>query len=125
MRGFNTVTCKFLSNLSRSRKFGVTAVTHGRCKHHGINDPKFYRNSVLAVEDLVTQSQTYQVGQYLEVFLYAENGGRRPYRGIIQDCIDGEWEIRFMEMKGDAYVWPVKDDVSLVPGSDRSCHLQL
>ncbi|GFO16611.1 hypothetical protein PoB_004311600 [Plakobranchus ocellatus] len=30
----------------------------------------------------VTQSQTYQVGQYLEVFLYAENGARRPYRGI-------------------------------------------
>ncbi|GFN87514.1 hypothetical protein PoB_001402000 [Plakobranchus ocellatus] len=38
----------------------------------------------------------------------------------IQDCIDGEWEIRFMEKKGDAYVWPVKDDVSLVPGSDIS-----
>ncbi|GFN82603.1 hypothetical protein PoB_000910900 [Plakobranchus ocellatus] len=62
----------------------------------------------------------YQVGQYLEVFLYAENGARRPYRGIIQDCIDGEWEIRFMEKKGDAYVWPVKDDISLMPGSDIS-----
>ncbi|GFO00196.1 hypothetical protein PoB_002670100 [Plakobranchus ocellatus] len=70
--------------------------------------------------DWVTRSQTYQVGQYLEVFLYAENGARRPYRGIIQDCIDGEWEIRFMEKMGDAYVWPVKDDVSLVPGSDIS-----
>ncbi|GFO11275.1 cyclin-d1-binding protein 1 [Plakobranchus ocellatus] len=67
--------------------------------------------------DRVTQSETYQVGQYLEVFLYAENGACRSYRGIIQDCIDGEWEIRFMEKKGDAYVWPVKDDVSLVPGN--------
>ncbi|GFO40509.1 hypothetical protein PoB_006701400 [Plakobranchus ocellatus] len=70
--------------------------------------------------DRVTQSQTYQVGQYIEVFLNAENGARRPYRGIIQDCIDGEWEIRFMEKKGDAYVWPVKDDISLMPGSDIS-----
>ncbi|GFO37371.1 hypothetical protein PoB_006387600 [Plakobranchus ocellatus] len=69
--------------------------------------------------DWVTQSQT-KVGQYLEVLLYAEIGARRPYRGIIQDCIDGEWEIRFMEKKGNAYVWPVKDDVSLVPGSDIS-----
>ncbi|GFO23723.1 histone-lysine N-methyltransferase SETMAR [Plakobranchus ocellatus] len=32
--------------------------------------------------DRVTQSQTYQVGQYLEVFLHAENGARRSYRGI-------------------------------------------
>ncbi|GFN88543.1 hypothetical protein PoB_001504900 [Plakobranchus ocellatus] len=71
-------------------------------------------------ETKVTQSQTYQVGQYLEVFLYTENGACRPYRGIIQDCIYGEWEIRFMEKKGDAYVWPVKDDISLVPGSDIS-----
>ncbi|GFO17875.1 hypothetical protein PoB_004438000, partial [Plakobranchus ocellatus] len=74
-----------------------------------------------------TQSQIYQAAQYLEVFLYAENGARRLYRGIIQEYIDGEWEIRFMEKKGDAYVWPVKDDISLVPGMTflRSCHLQL
>ncbi|GFO43309.1 hypothetical protein PoB_006981400 [Plakobranchus ocellatus] len=70
--------------------------------------------------DRVTQNQTYQVGQYLEVFLRAENGACRPYRGTIQDCIDGEWEIRFMEKKGGAYVWPVKDDISLMPGSDIS-----
>ncbi|GFO12089.1 hypothetical protein PoB_003859400 [Plakobranchus ocellatus] len=70
--------------------------------------------------DRVTQCQTCQVGQYLEVFLYAENGARRPYRGVIQDCIDGEWKIKFMEKKGDAYVWPVKDDISLMPGSDIS-----
>ncbi|GFO38675.1 hypothetical protein PoB_006518000 [Plakobranchus ocellatus] len=48
--------------------------------------------------------------------MYAENGAHRPYRGIIQDCIDWEWEIRFLE-KGDAYVWPVKDDISLMPGT--------
>ncbi|GFO21703.1 reverse transcriptase [Plakobranchus ocellatus] len=33
----------------------------------------------------VTQNQTYQVGQYLEVFLYADNGARRPYRGIREE----------------------------------------
>ena len=41
----------------------------------------------------------------------------------IQDYALGEYEVKFMEKKGGAYVWPDKDDVSIIPCYDVACVL--
>ncbi|GFS09236.1 (S)-beta-bisabolene synthase [Elysia marginata] len=56
----------------------------------------------------------YATGTYVSVHKYGKKA-QQLFNGIIQNNIDGEYEVRFMERKGNAYIWPERDDISVVP----------
>ncbi|GFR64691.1 hypothetical protein ElyMa_003638800 [Elysia marginata] len=66
----------------------------------------------------------YTVGTYVMVTVYGAKKEQTQFNGIIQNFSDGLFEVKFMERRGNAYIWPEKEDITHVPIYDLVKPLQ-